>query len=142
VTRTERRPVRVRSSSARIDPAWRVEEVRDPPREGGEQAGRVEVVRPDGSRQVLSDVDNNVPAAGLLRAGAGCAVVLVVPPSGAITVSAVAADGRILATRRIPREGLLNIAAVGRRLIISRREGRGVVVVRALRTDPRIGSCG
>lgn len=142
VTHTERRPVEVRASSARIDPAWGVDEVREPPRESGEQAGRVEVVRPDGARQVLVAVDNDVPAAALLRADRACALVLVIPPSGSATVTAVAADGRILATQRVPRGGFMNIAAVGRRLLVARREGPGVAVVRALRTDSRIGACG
>ncbi len=138
VTRADRRPVGVRTRSAQIAPQWRIEEVTEGRRESGEEPGRIELVRPDGDRQVLISVDDRLPAARILRSGDRCALVLI----GISRVTAVALDGRILATRRLPGPRVMDVAIVGRRLLVRRREAGGAAVVRALRTDPRIGSCG
>ena len=136
VTRRERRPAGVRTTAAGIGTGWRLEEVLEPVRESGERPGRVELTLPGGDRRTLSEVDDHVPGAALLRADRRCALVLL----NLRGVVAVAAGGDILARQRMPPGELLTVAAVGRRLLVRRRED-GEVVVRALRTDRRVGSC-
>ena len=135
IAKTERRPVGVRTSDARIEPAWRLEEVTKPRYEGGSLRGRVELTRPDGERQVLSESDDDLPPSTLLRAGRSCAVVMLFRRTGKITISAVGADGSLRATQVVPRRGLSGVALLGRRLVVSRLE-RGGGAVRPLRLDP------
>jgi hypothetical protein len=51
IANREVRPVNVRTSDARIEPAWRLEEVNEPRYAGDSPHGRVELTRPDGAGQ-------------------------------------------------------------------------------------------
>ncbi|HVF77123.1 MAG TPA: hypothetical protein VNA28_02400 [Solirubrobacteraceae bacterium] len=140
VTNREERPVNVRTSDARIAPAWQLEEVNTPRYKGDSPHGRVELTRPDGTVQVLSDSNDDLPASALLRVGPDCAVVALFRNTANITVSAVGADGTLRATQVLPRRGLSGVALLGERMLVSRVE-RDDTTIRPLALDPRIGRC-
>jgi len=141
VVKRERRPAWVRTTADRIDPSWRLEERGEPPSESGLSGGRVEITRPGGDRTTLVEVDDDLPVASLLRGGADCAVVFLQPREGRGHLLAVDAGGDVLARVTLSHAGLGTLSIVGRRLLVSRREGKQVVV-RLVRTDERIATCG
>jgi hypothetical protein len=140
IANREVRPVNVRTSDARIEPAWRLEEVNEPRYAGDSPHGRVELTRPDGAGQVLSESNDDLPASALLRVGPDCAVVALFRNTGKITVSAIGADGALRATQVLPRRGLSGVALLDRRMLVSRVE-RKDTTIRPLQLDPVIGRC-